>query len=770
MNVFDWIQDVRQFGCGPAAYREFRRLLKPQVNLSRPIRWPGLTGDVNEALHEPRIKDYVDWDIVLRSGQDVRYHLHQLRAIDGWKDLLVSLLPDFTSLLKDALDLMSELEGASEQSDFSYINHPSIGDHPQNQNFKDWSVLIDLCRDAWVETAQRDARAATAEFHRWREIKYPVFRRLCLFGARTSEAAVSSDEALTLFVQDRSWWLWSVETQREAIRLICALAPRLGDNDADHLTGLILPGPPRDMFKAELEDSQWAQIKERTIWLRLAKFESCGGHLSNQARAAFAPTAAAHPEFVLEEDERDEFPSYISTGGPRGWKQHVTLPDTRPELASALRERPPDDFFYEDNWRSLLEKKFRIAIGALLQLAREQTWPPSAWQEALQTLSDEKLVRRAWYRLHTTLENCPAETIRSLAHALTWWLQSAANVLPLQAEPGFLRLIDKIFGDRGWVADESAVVSLSQAINHPVGHLTEALIRWWYRSGPRVGGLLPAPIRDRFTLLVTSEATTGAARVALAAHVANLFIVDPTWTAEYLLPFFSWETDPATAHHVWDAYLGNPNISAELVGGFKTQFLKTAEHYDELGDYGKQYAGLLAITLLELREGFSLPEARVALQSLGREGIAKAAHRIAAGLANARERCEEYWINRVKPLLEQAWPKSAVFRSSEESCALSEMCIRAGGQFEDALSYVSPWLRPASGCRLIAIHLVETQIPKVSPASALRLLAAIVDTSQASSPSKLREALDTIEGADRTLADLQDFRRLRNHVEQFALD
>lgn len=770
MNAFDWIEDVKQFGLTPAAYREFRELLRPDVRFSRPIRWPELDGSDKDTDHEPRIKDFVDWEVVLRSGQDVRHHLGSLRAIDGWNDLLVELLPDFTSLLKDALDLMAELGGASEQSDFSYINHPSIADHPQNQNFKDWSLLIDLCRDAWVETAQRNVEAASAEFKRWTEIKYPVFRRLCLFAARASASAVSSDEALALLSQDRRWWLWSVETQREAIRLICALASRLRDDDADRLTHLVLLGPPRDMFKAELGDLQWERIKERMIWLRLAKFESSGGHLSDPARAAYVTTSEAHLDFALEADERDEFPSYISSGGSRGWKRHVTLPDTRAELANALRGRPADDFFYEDNWRALLEKKFRAAIGALLQLARESAWPQSAWHEALQYLSDEKIVRRGWYRLHSALGNAPAETIRSLAPALTWWIQSAASALPLQAEPGFLQLIDKVLRDRGWEPAEPASVTLSQAINHPVGHLTEALLRWWYRTGPKVGGLLPVPIRDRFTLLVTTEATTGAARVTLGAHLANLFIVDPAWTSECLLPHFAWDRDPATAQHMWEAYLGNPSISAELVGGFKAVFLETARHYGELGNYGKQYAGILVVTLLELRQAFSPTEARAALESLGRDGIADAAHGIAVRLANAGEQREEYWMNRIKPQLEQIWPKSATYRSSEESCALAEICIRAGGRFEDALSYVSPWLRPSPECRLIAIHLAATQIPKDSPESALRLLAAIVDTTKRSSPSKLMEVLDTIERAAPTLKTSQDFLRLRNHGKQFALD
>jgi hypothetical protein len=252
--------------------------------------------------------------------------------------------------------------------------------------------------------------------------------------------------------------------------------------------------------------------------------------------------------------------------------------------------------------------------------------------------------------------------------------------------------------------------------------------------------------------------------------VANLFIVDPVWTREYLLPYFDWETDPSAANLVWQAYLGNPNISAELAAGFKEEFLETAKHYDDLGEYSKQYAGLLTITLLELPEAFTLADTRAALRRLGPSGIAQAAHRIAVALANAGERREEHWTNRVKPLLERAWPKAATFRSSEESCALAETCIRAGKQFEDALNYISPWLRRAPKCRLIAIHLSETQIPKDLPSLALRLLAQIIDTDQRWTPTKLKTVLETIGGADSNLKDSPDFRRLSQYVEQYSIE
>ena len=55
---------------------------------------------------------------------------------------------------------------------------------------------------------------------------YPLFRRLAFFAAAHGNI-VSSRRAVDWLLADEHWWLWSVETQREAMRLLVALAPRL---------------------------------------------------------------------------------------------------------------------------------------------------------------------------------------------------------------------------------------------------------------------------------------------------------------------------------------------------------------------------------------------------------------------------------------------------------------------------------------------------------------------------------------------------------------
>jgi hypothetical protein len=162
MNVFEWIEDVKAFGWSRLSGAELLYLLEPYVRLSDPHRWTDPEGGDVPEDSAPRVEDIVDWEVVLRSGTDVRDHLDALRRVLAWKDALVDLLPSFTGLLQDAWNLMVELEGATPEYDLSYLRHPSIIDHPQNQHFKDWTILVDLCRDAWLETERRNSPVMTA--------------------------------------------------------------------------------------------------------------------------------------------------------------------------------------------------------------------------------------------------------------------------------------------------------------------------------------------------------------------------------------------------------------------------------------------------------------------------------------------------------------------------------------------------------------------------------------------------------------------------------
>jgi hypothetical protein len=134
-----------------------------------------------------------------------------------WQEALPELLADATGLLRDALDLMRELGGVENLHDASYIHQPSISDHPRNRDYRDWTALIELARDAWVATAARTPERAQLEVQRWIAIPYPLYRRLVFFAA-TDTSLFQSRQALEWLLMDEHWWYgqWRHNARRYA--------------------------------------------------------------------------------------------------------------------------------------------------------------------------------------------------------------------------------------------------------------------------------------------------------------------------------------------------------------------------------------------------------------------------------------------------------------------------------------------------------------------------------------------------------------------------
>ena len=112
----------------------------------------------------------------------------------------------------------------------------------------------------------------------WRHTPYPMFRRLAFFAASQDRAIIPVAVSLDWLLADEHWWLWSVETEREAMCLLVALAPKLDREDARELEQAILAGPPRAMFNDDIEPERWTRL-DREIWLRLAKIVETGAVL-----------------------------------------------------------------------------------------------------------------------------------------------------------------------------------------------------------------------------------------------------------------------------------------------------------------------------------------------------------------------------------------------------------------------------------------------------------------------------------------------------------
>lgn len=213
-DLYRWREQFKRDGLTASVRLALKDALAPCVALREPFHWSDETVVSDET---DRVKAIVDWELELASDH-VHSGMGDIREDRRWLDALPHLLLDFNVLLHDALDLMQELGDADGRGDHSYAHQPSISKHPQNRNFHDWTALIELARDAWVATSSRAPEQARAVAEAWAYGPYPVFRRLSFFTG-THIDVIPPTTALRFLLDGENWWLWSVETQREAMRL-----------------------------------------------------------------------------------------------------------------------------------------------------------------------------------------------------------------------------------------------------------------------------------------------------------------------------------------------------------------------------------------------------------------------------------------------------------------------------------------------------------------------------------------------------------------------
>ena len=766
-DLYRWRERFKRDGLTATLRLDLREMLTPRVSLRQPYRWHAEDGESREPK---RIKDLVEWDIVLSTA-----HIHSsLRDLPGdgrWNASLPELLSDFTALLRDALDLMRELGGAEDRSDLSYMHQPSISKHPQNRHFRDWTALIDLTRDAWLATAAQSPARAAHMAQAWWHTPYPLFRRLAFFAAAQGDV-IPKRQALDWLLADDHWWLWSMETQREAMRLLVALAPSLDAVMLQELEQAVLAGPPREMFKDDIEPERWTRIVDRKIWLQLAKMADAGAVLGEEGRARLRGLSAQYPEWTLAADQRDEFPYWMESGwvGNRDpWRDFVSIPRSRRGVLNYLIANPVLPESKQDDWRERCKDSFQATAYALCHLARRDNWPIDRWRDALQAWSGEALQSRSWHFMAPVLADSPDDLLQTLGQAFSRWLQAIATTFEGHEE-NFFALARRILAQDhpdGVDTDDP----IGRAINHPVGHVTTALLRWWYRRSLEDGQGLPEELKPMFTELCDTRIEKFRhGRVVLAEHVITLFRVDREWATQHLLPLFDWQRSDAEARAAWQGFLGSPRRYRPLMEMLKPAFLDTARHYAALGQLGMQYASLLTFSALDRGDTFTTAELAAATCSLPPDGLREAAQALVGALEAAGEQRADYWTNRVAPYLHTVWPKTRDKLSPAIAESLGRLCVAAGDAFPEALRLLRTWLQPPAHPDYLVHLLHQANLCSRFPEPALDFLDLIIGDQSQWPPSDLGACLDAIRTSAPGLETDPRFERLKTYLCQHGQD
>lgn len=535
-----------------------------------------------------------------------------------------------------------------------------------------------------------------------------------------------------------------------------------------------MAGPPREMFRDDLEPEEWQTLVGRSVWLHLAKLNTSGLALGTLAAARLEELSSVYPQWRLETNERDEFSHWMSGTGDPDYEDSRNVdiaPRKRRDLVQWLTKPQPErQLYYEDTWRDVCRTRFFHSLYALCDLAQDGIWPAHRWREALQTWSEEGMVLRSWRYAAPLVQTMPDAVFQEVAHGVTWWIETASKSVN-QHEEILLNLCRRVlnlpFGTVARKTHNAEAIGqpVTEAINHPIGHVTQALINLWFKRNPNDEDQLPVDIKPLFTDICDVQIDRFRhGRVLLGSRLISLFRVDRTWTEQYLLPLFSWDNF-CEAKAVWEGFLWSPRLYTPLLIAFKEHFLECANHYADLGEHRQQFAAFLTYAGLGQTEGYTVEEFRSSIGALPQEGLEECAQALSQALEGAANQREEYWKNRIQPFWQQVWPKSRDLATPRIAALLIRLSIAARNEFPAALTAVQDWLQSIEHPHSVVHRLHESGLCTRFPANALRLLDVVI-ADQQWAPLELGKCLDEIVKAAPQFAQDARFQRLNEYFRR----
>jgi hypothetical protein len=410
---------------------------------------------------------------------------------------------------------------------------------------------------------------------------------------------------------------------------------------------------------------------------------------------------------------------------------------------------------------------FQATAYALCKLAQQDNWPGERWRDALQAWAEAKLRDRSWHFMAPVVAGAPDDLMQTLSRGIGWWLQAVAKTFNGH-EDHFLTLAQRILG-LDFEDDGDTDDPVSRAINHPVGHVTQALLDWWYRQELNDGQGLPELIKPIFTELCdTQVAKFRHGRVLLSAHALSLFRVDKVWSEQHLLPLLDWNRSEIEAQATWEGFLWSPRLYRPLMEAIKPVFLDTVNHYAQLGTHNEQFTAFLTFAALDPGDTFTVAQLATAIRALPADGLRESARALVRALEGAGDQREDYWKNRVLPFWERIWPKSNDQASGASAESLARLCVAAGGEFPSAMATIGNWLRPVQHPDYVIHRLQESGLCARFPENALQLLSVILGDQPSWLSPELRRCLDAIGQAVPNLLQDRRFMRLDELARKFG--
>lgn len=530
---------------------------------------------------------------------------------------------------------------------------------------------------------------------RWKSGKHALLHRLTLHSiAETANLSVnqriSADWGAEILMGFPNV-LWSPESKSESLRFLRKAGAHITPPVRSELERAIRKGPPR---KNHVPEEIFPKLAQRQMATRLAKLEvglrPSGATLSPESGLMLANARNAEPaikfecerEVVLEMSGFRPMPVERINDAPK-WAE-MTADECVNHIKSA--QRLILDSLVNDHPGKAVE----VFEGLALQKFRER----DKWKLFLGSFMWDKDVPDEFaLRLTRLLETMPDELAFPLAPDCARLLHVIARTLSF---PEMEKAWRKVWDIRPILADApDNNVSQESAIDHAHGMLAESvLIRFGREKDPEKLLDLLAEI------LASEEPSHKHGKVVIGGALSFLFRQHPEWARMHLLPFFSPKSP--MSREMWDAFLHNPEISADLLAELKpglAHFLQCVDDFQE----GRS-VNLVAMFFIGARKCpdiFPLDERRQMVGGMSPKGIQHLCRHITANELQDNDGVDraKAWRERIFPFLREVWPEGRWpdGDASDISRVLAEVIMWTGNAFPEAAKWAHPFLSPIAG-------------------------------------------------------------------------
>lgn len=751
-DIFSWKKEFTKQGINRRLKFNLREILSPKVKITT-------NRFFRDQINKETWNSYTSIDIVL-SGNVHSNDFQKLNKNPNWRKLLPILLNDLQSLLLDSLEIMSEIKNIDDSLDLSHFHMPSISPHWQNRNFYNWTCLIELLRDSWLEILKINRARAEQIAIFWFNIPYLTFKRLALFAASQNNA-VQSKNWCEWLLDNNSKYLWLPYTKREVMRLLATQSQNLSRSERYKLVSSILSGPGNDK-KDAISD-----VDNHEIWLRLKKMELSGATLSKKASKKLEYLSSKYSYFSLHQHEMEEFSSWISATGDPDYsidQKTLHIPHKRSEIVEWLRNNQDQNGrFIFDDWSDVCRTEMLECMHALSELAKEEIYPFDYWNRAIQTWSEDSLILSSSEYLFKILEKANDSLFSATSKSISLWI-FALSKLNLKSQNQLIKLIERVLDSlKENDLEDNAKFSLYEASNQPIGTITLAIFNIFDNRKLNDDDKLSSDLVKLFNILLNTEYHYFRyARFICAMNAIYLYRIDKEWTRSKLLPLFNWNNNKIEAKCLWKGFLRSPRIFQPLLFEIKDSFFMTLDFYSELEECSTLFSRFLTFVAIERLENFTDDEFKRAINSLPTEGINESATAMSMFLLENEDNYREYLTNRILPFWKKIWPKELTYYSEVVINALITICIRSKDEFPTALNAFIEYLRPINNLNRITKELLESKLCSQFPEHSLSFLYKIINDSS-NVPSDLKNCLNQIKSASPEMSSDIKFLNL-NHI------